>query len=57
MQLAPQGNVAGGVGASAVNTANGFFDGIASSFGISTTTMFILGGIGTYLLLKTPPKR
>jgi hypothetical protein len=47
----------GGVGASAVNTAAGFLDGLAQSFGISTTTLTLLGIGGAYLLFRTPPKR
>ena len=48
---------AGGVGASAVNTATGFLDGIASSFGISTTTFMLLAAGGIYLLFKPAPSR
>lgn len=47
----------GGVGASAVNTATGFLDGIAQSFGISTTVLMLLGVGGAYLLFRQPPSR
>lgn len=46
----------GGVGANAVQTGASFFDGIAQSFGISTSTLMLLGIGGAYLLFRTPPK-
>lgn len=46
-----------GAGKKAVETATSFLDGIAESFGISTTTLAIGGAIGAYLLFKQPPKR
>lgn len=49
-------NQSGGVGASAVQTGASFFDGLAQSFGISTSTLMLLGIGGAYLLFRTPPK-
>ncbi len=46
-----------GAGANAAKGVAGLFDGIAQSFGISSTTLFIGLGIGAYLLLREPPKR
>lgn len=57
LQTQTQYPQAGGVGASAVNTATGFLDGIAASFGISTTVLMLLGVGGAYLLFKSPPSR
>jgi len=57
--LAPyQGNQpGGGVGNQAINTASNFLDGIAASFGVSTSTLVIFGSLGIYLLLREPPRR
>lgn len=46
----------GGVGSQAVSTGASFFDGLAASFGISTSTLMLLGIGGAYLLFRTPPK-
>lgn len=45
-----------GAGALAVNAGSSFFDGLAKSFGISTSTLMLLGIGGAYLLFRTPPK-
>ncbi len=45
------------VGESAVDTTKGFLDGIAESFGISTTMLLIGAGVGYYLLNKEPSKK
>ncbi len=46
-----------GAGASAIETAKAFLDGTAESFGVSPTTLVVIGGVGLYLLFKQPPKR
>ena len=46
-----------GAGANAVNGVTGIFDGIASSFGVSSTVLLLGAGVGIYLLLKEPPRR
>lgn len=46
----------GGVGASAVGVGASFLDGIAQSFGISTSMLTLFGIGGLYLLFRTPPK-
>jgi hypothetical protein len=56
-QLQPFNPAAGGVGAGALSTATGFLDGIAQSFGISTTMLALFGAAGIYLLFRTPPRR
>lgn len=45
-----------GAGAKAVNLGSSFFDGLAASFGIETSTLMLLGIGGAYLLFRTPPK-
>ncbi len=45
----------GGLGLQAGKTIASGFDSLANSFGVSSTTMFIIGGIGIYLLFRPSP--
>ncbi len=46
-----------GLGTGAVDTAKGFVEEIAKSFGISSTMLLVGVGVGWYLLQKEPKKR
>lgn len=45
----------GGLGQQAGQTVVSGFDSLAASFGVSSTTMFVIGGIGLYLLFRPSP--
>ena len=44
-----------GLGLQAGKTVVSGFDSLAASFGVSSTTMFVIGGIGLYLLFRPSP--